>query len=316
MNQSDADDKGAPAIRRILIAVDSSPASMQAVNWTRQVVDAQSRVLIVSVAQNLREFLSLGQLAAVDFGAANDRFLRDANGALVEASRIFEGSDVPVETQLLELAARGGDVAHALVETAEVWHADLLVVGARHHHGLLRWVEGTVSKPVTRLAACSILVVPGDPAMKITHGPQRILFAVDGSSASLQALRSGVQFASADAQVRAVYVVDRAVRMSDLAGLDPLAEAFLATGELALTRAAHLFSSLRCQTETALLDTEPRNDDVPHAIVREAARWGADLIVMGTHGRRGIARWLLGSIASRVASITQTPLLLVRAREQ
>jgi nucleotide-binding universal stress UspA family protein len=47
--------------------------------------------------------------------------------------------------------------------------------------------------------------------------------------------------------------------------------------------------------------------------VREANAWRADLLVMGTHGRRGAARWVLGSVARRVVGITCTPLLLVNS---
>jgi nucleotide-binding universal stress UspA family protein len=43
--------------------------------------------------------------------------------------------------------------------------------------------------------------------------------------------------------------------------------------------------------------------------------WQADLIVMGTHGQRGMVRWMLGTVAGRVAHLTQTPLLLVYAPE-
>ncbi|XUW90467.1 universal stress protein [Burkholderia sp. M6-3] len=50
---------------------------------------------------------------------------------------------------------------------------------------------------------------------------------------------------------------------------------------------------------------------MPNVIVKEADHWRADLVVMGTHGRRGLSHWLLGSVASRVLRITQVPVLLV-----
>jgi nucleotide-binding universal stress UspA family protein len=64
-----------------------------------------------------------------------------------------------------------------------------------------------------------------------------------------------------------------------------------------------------------LIEKRPDQDDIAHAIAREAESWRADLLVLGTHGRRGPARWLLGSVASRVARITKTPLMLVRGSE-
>lgn len=52
--------------------------------------------------------------------------------------------------------------------------------------------------------------------------------------------------------------------------------------------------------------------DAGGAVVREAERWGADLIVVGRHDRRGVARLLLGSVAETVACVSQVPVLLVR----
>jgi nucleotide-binding universal stress UspA family protein len=79
---------------------------------------------------------------------------------------------------------------------------------------------------------------------------------------------------------------------------------------------AHLPGLETVPLEAALVDTETSNDDIAHAIVREAQRWNADLLALGTHGRRGPARWLLGSVASRVARIATTPLMLVHKDEQ
>jgi nucleotide-binding universal stress UspA family protein len=64
-----------------------------------------------------------------------------------------------------------------------------------------------------------------------------------------------------------------------------------------------------------LIKTLTTHDDVPHAIVRDTAEWNGDLLVLGTHGRRGIARWLLGSVAARTARLVDTPVLLARSGE-
>jgi nucleotide-binding universal stress UspA family protein len=78
---------------------------------------------------------------------------------------------------------------------------------------------------------------------------------------------------------------------------------------------AEVFTSLApdISTDSGFLHTKRSGDDVARTIVREAIRWPADLLVMGTHGRRGVAGWVLGSVSNRVARITATPLLLVRA---
>jgi nucleotide-binding universal stress UspA family protein len=188
-------------------------------------------------------------------------------------------------------------------------------MGARHHRGLLRWVEGTVSEPLARRADSSLLLVPDSTRVRTDRAPQRILFALDGSARSLGALRMGLQLASADAQLRAIYVVDRAVHLFDSAPVKMLEGAFLEEGRVTLDLAAQIFADEGRTAETALVETHRSGDDVPHAIIRDAQQWDADLLVVGTHGRRGIARWFLGSVAARTLRLADTPVLLARVPE-
>ena len=210
---------------------------------------------------------------------------------------------------------RDGDIAHALAETAQSWGADLLVLGSRQHHGLRRWVEGTVSDPLAKLARRPLLVIPASHDREAGQAPKRILFAVDGSHAALRAVRYGAHFATPDAQLRAIYVVDRALHLTDFVPVHLLAEGFVGEGNAALAAAKAILASAPGETSTAIVNTERTADDVAHAIVREAVCWDAQLLVMGTHGRRGLVRWFVGSVAGRVARITPTPLLLVCMQE-
>jgi nucleotide-binding universal stress UspA family protein len=110
------------------------------------------------------------------------------------------------------LRGYGGNVSHALASEAQRWNAVQIALGASHHHGLLRWVEGTVSEFVTDHTPCSILIVPSSYVDQIHTYPRRILFAFDGSETSFNAPQSGLHPASPDSLTSAVYVVDRAVR--------------------------------------------------------------------------------------------------------
>jgi nucleotide-binding universal stress UspA family protein len=225
---------------------------------------------------------------------------------------MFAEAGIDVESEVIQPSRQGGYTANALIDAAAQWKADLLVVGARQHHGMLRWIEGTVSEYVTTAAPCSILVVPAGYEADIGPSPQRIVFALDGSAASLSALRFGLRLARPESRLRAIYVVDRAVRLTDFVPIHVLQQAFIEEGHAALAAAASVFAELSNHAETALVKTEPVNDDVPHTIVRDAERWHADLLVVGTHGRRGVARWFLGSVAARTARLARTPLLLAR----
>jgi nucleotide-binding universal stress UspA family protein len=300
------------AIERIVLATDSSSASEKAVAFVGNMAAQNAQVHIVSVVENFSTISPMGPRISAVLNAARAEMLRDAEDSLKHAKDIFEKAGTSVDTQVIDLSKKGGDIAHALIDVADAQDADLLVVGARQHHGLLRWMEGTVSGHLTKHGHCAILIVPAEYNQQ-THGaPRRILFALDGSSVSIDALRIGVQMAAPETQLRAIYVVDHGVRLSDFVPIHLMENAFSKEGEAALANAAAVFATLPNPIETGLIDTAIANDDVPHTIVREAARWDADLVVMGTHGRRGAASWFIGSVANRVARITNIPLLLGR----
>ncbi len=300
---------------RVLVAVDPSEAARHAIAYAQTIAAPGGKVRLVSVAENPRTLVPTGSLTGDTLYSARVELLRDATDVLGEASDAFAKCDVCVESELIDLSKYGGDVVHALVDATDMWQAELLVVGARQHHGLMRWVEGTVSAPLAKLVRCPVLVIPASYMIKAGHLPKRILFAVDGSRQAMEALNYGVRFATPDTYLRALYVVDRAVRVSDLLPIDVLEDAFVEQGTHALAAAEPILAAASGRTSTALARTARTGDDVAHAIVREASDWRADLVVMGTHGRRGIVRWVLGSVAERVARLAQAPLLLVHAHE-
>lgn len=291
---------------RILVSVDSSPMSARVAKYVCGLVRPGVEVRIVSVAENSRALVPLGSLADAVFEAIREELLRDASEAVKLAKDVFADANIDVDARVLELSRLGGYAGNALIDAASAWHADLLVVGARQHHGMLRWVEGTVSEFVTSQTPCSILIVPASYVAAIHAYPRRILFALDGSEVSFNALQSGLHLARPDSSTRAVYVVDRAVRF--------LEDTFIEEGNKVLAAVAGIFANQINPVELGLVKADPPSDDIPHTIVREAQRWHADLVVVGTHGRRGLSRWFLGSVAGRTARITQTPLLMVRPR--
>jgi nucleotide-binding universal stress UspA family protein len=288
--------------------------SGRAAGYIRYLATTGVQVRVISVAENPRTLLPLGSIAEAGLQAVREGLLREAREAAAHAKESLAKANAEVEADVIELSTHSGDTANVLIDAATEWKADLLVVGARQRHGLLRWVEGTVSEPVTTQTPCSILIVPASYDAEIPEFPRRILFALDGSPASLDAMRFGLQLATPEAHLRAVYVIDRAVRLTDFVPIHLLEDAFMDEGRTALANAAGVFANLSNHVETGLLRTKPASDDVPHKIVRESERWHADLVIVGTHGRRGVARWFLGSVAARTARITHTPLLLARPR--
>ncbi|MPW18318.1 universal stress protein [Paraburkholderia sp. CNPSo 3157] len=301
------------AFQRVLVAVDGTEASVRAAEYVNALFAGEAQIALVSVVQSPHTLFPLGATARNVLAAARDELLQDARTALHEIEAMFSGTQP--ETELVELSKHNGDTVQALLDVAARWRADLVVMGARHHHGLSRWVEGTVSEPVTQRTGCSLLLVPENSRVPTNRRPERIVFALDGSVHSLVALRMGLQFAAANTELRAVYVLDRAVHLFDFAPVDMLENAFLEEGQTVLELAARIFAEHQWSANTALIETNRANDDVPHAIVRDAQRWNADLLVVGTHGRRGLARWFMGSVAARTLRLADTPVLLARAPE-
>ena len=133
---------------------------------------------------------------------------------------------------------------------------------------------------------------------------KRILVPVDGSPTSGLCLREAIAFAKAQkARLALVHVVD--VHNSLLAGarggayMADLVEALEQRGRRILAKAAELARKAGLACDTVLLET--LTGPAAEAIVRQAKKSRADLIVMGTHGRRGLRRLVMGSDTEQVA---------------
>ena len=141
---------------------------------------------------------------------------------------------------------------------------------------------------------------------------KRILVPVDGGSTSDKGLDEAAKLArGAGAQFLLLHIVDDTVAFSspEGAGVNVVLDALRASGHEVLEKAAARARRARLQAKTVLVDNFTGR--VAEAIVEQAKRWRADLIVMGTHGRRGVNRLLLGSNAELVIRNSTVPVLLV-----
>ncbi|MCC7083176.1 MAG: universal stress protein [Burkholderiales bacterium] len=144
-----------------------------------------------------------------------------------------------------------------------------------------------------------------------------ILVPIDGSKSSMIGLKHAIALArDQHARIRLLNVVDEAAvatMMGDAAGVvvfPKLIESLRTQGLEALDRAQAAADKAGAKTETVQLAS--RGQAVSAVILREAKRAKVDLIVMGTHGRRGLNRLLLGSDAERVLRDAPVPVLLTR----
>lgn len=144
---------------------------------------------------------------------------------------------------------------------------------------------------------------------------KRILVPVDGTPTSAKGLRAAVRLArETRAKLRLVHVVDEYPTFSvPEVGTDvgTLVDALKAAGARTLARVSRSASAAGVKPETGLVENVGAR--IADAIVKDARRWRADLIVMGTRGRRGVKRALLGSDADLVVRYSKVPVLLVPA---
>lgn len=142
----------------------------------------------------------------------------------------------------------------------------------------------------------------------------RILVGVDGSDTSLRGLAEAIRLAkSTGGRLLLVHVLNALVLESEIASTayyQALAGALRESGARILDHATRMVREADVPFEQKLL--EKIGAYASHEIVAAAEEWGADLIVLGTHGRRGLKRLVMGSDAEVVLRRSPVPVLLVR----
>jgi nucleotide-binding universal stress UspA family protein len=145
---------------------------------------------------------------------------------------------------------------------------------------------------------------------------KHILVAVDGSDTSNLALREAAALArEMQAKLRIVHVVEEVTLNIDAEFvMGEYQEAMRKTGEEVLRKAEAAARESGIKAETKLLEIETLGHRITDMIVEEAQSWPADLIVLGTHGRRGFNHLLMGSVAEGIVRISPKPVLLIRGK--
>lgn len=288
---------------RVLVATDGSPSARVALELARALAwpaGTVLRVVQVVLAASALE----GASRARDGVAAADGALR---AGVAAAARALSRDGITVESDLLA----GGSIGARVVEEAERIDADLVITGSRGHGPIASMLLGSVAAAVVDHAPCPVLVARR-PAVT------SVVFAEDGSESAFEARRllaSWPMFRGKPVRVVSVAhvtapllsgVAPTLVEEARRVHLEMLAEARIAHDRLAGETA----EQLRVAGCAALADT--REGDAATAILACAEDAKADLIVMGSRGRSGMARLLLGSVARNVLHHAHTSVLIVR----
>jgi nucleotide-binding universal stress UspA family protein len=214
--------------------------------------------------------------------------------------------------------AGAGPVADKLVGAVAAVRADLFVVGAHRRGGLARLVHGSVSIASASLAPCNVVAVPFDERTSGLEAPQavrRVLVPYDGSELALQALPWACALLSAGGEIVVLHVLVPHGLAAEGALADPLgdptrAELERVRVEIAGAIAPHVGEARRARGMRARVELTP-GLDAARAVAEAARRLEADVICMTTHGRSGIVRTVMGSVAQRVLKRAGVPVLVV-----
>ena len=144
---------------------------------------------------------------------------------------------------------------------------------------------------------------------------QHLLVAVDGSPTSDRAVTEATGLAKASGgRIRLLNVMDPVAHISGFERPEVYSQEVLprlrSAGEALLQQARQRVEQQGVPVDTVLIETMDAR--IARVVVAPDHAWGADLIVLGTHGRRGLARVLMGSDAEQIARTAPVPVLLVR----
>jgi nucleotide-binding universal stress UspA family protein len=196
-----------------------------------------------------------------------------------------------------------GSASDAVLESARTLDVDLTVMATHGRTGLAHVWCGSVTETVLRRAPCPMLVVR--PLAAAPRPFQRILVPLDGSPLAEAILPHAVEMAR---RYQATLLLLRVTEAHTFPGVDPVdaqvrvvaeAEAYLAEVERSLAAAG------------VAVDCAVRYGHATEEIIDHAERRKADLIAMSTHGRTGLPRAALGSVAETVLRASSVPLLLL-----
>jgi len=294
-------------IRSILVPVDGSQASVPAVDFAiglakgvgAEITFCHSVDLTGAIAQCSTPY------GVTDVAPILEGLEEESKEVLATvAARAIAGA-VPATT--IELA---GPSVSAIVDAAHERHADAIVMGTHGRRGLNRFFLGSTADGVLRRADVPVFVVSGNGANEPRAPFRRIAVAIDDSDPADLALEFALDLAQ-PATTSLVFV--HAVDVRRLYALASAEHAMAAIAQersamrALLAKAAARAQERGIQSEAFILEGDP-----VESLLEFVRAQKVDVIAIGTHGRRGVRRLLLGSVAEGIVRASPAPVVVLR----
>ncbi len=279
--------------RKILVAVDGSESSRNALHQAfRFAIDEKCWITVTSVVPPYEGEIEI--LGVRDIRAA---LRKPCEEALDDAQRFADE-----ERALIKTVCEEGEAHERIVELADAENCDLIIMGRRGLRPVERMLVGRVTARVIGHTHLDVLVVPNNT----TVGWKKIVLATDGSKYSAAAAERAIAFAkSYGGELKVLSVAD----------LPPefYAEAPQAVEDL-VHKAKGFVSAVKKQAEAVGVPAETFVGEAEAYQAINNLRWDqkADIIVLGSHGRTGLRRLLMGSVTEKVIGYASCPVLVVK----
>jgi nucleotide-binding universal stress UspA family protein len=257
---------------------------------------ADGTVHLLFVADTNRDSVTVVENEVVD------TLVQQGQDIVEEGAETLRNLGVAYETDVVQ-----GNPAETIVDYADRYDHDLVVMPTRGQEGLSRYLGGSVSEKVVRLSPVPVLTTRMQADEEFTFPYERVLVPTDGSEAATRAVRHALALAGAlDATVHALSVVE-----DTALGLDVRSTVASEASEQAAREAVESVADLASEYGVEQVETHVEHGS-PVAVVRETIdATDAHAVVMGTTGRRGTDRILLGSVAEKTVRTAPVPVITV-----
>lgn len=287
---------------RILFPTDGSGGADQALEHVLDIASAHgTTVHLLNVADTTRDSLTRVQGEIIDvLEQEGENLLEDV------AERARERGVETVSTVLQ------GEPYRTIVQYADEYDIDLIVMPTHGRSGLQRLLLGSTTERVVRRAEVPVLTIRPDAADAVRYPYRGVAVPTDGSEGASEALSVGADVAT-DAEA-ALYVLSVITYQS--LGIDVRSDIQSAMLE---ESAEEIVEEATAAAERAGVETVDGaveyGSSVHKAILEFLEQRDIDLVVVGTHGRTGFDRFLLGSVAEALLRTSPVPVLTVRPSE-
>jgi len=278
---------------RLLVGVDGSDASLHALREAFKI--STSWVTVVAVAPFYEGDLRLLGVPK------SDRIIREpCETALAQAQKMGDAAGAVIQTR-----CERGEPHERLVELAAAGSRDLIVLGSSGHNLLENLLVGSVTRRVIGFTSKDILVVPPKAAV----GWDKIVMATDGSGHSRQAADRALELARLyGSELLVVSVLDFPAAIRGVAPEERLELLKICEGHVA--EVVKRAEAMEVKAQGLILEGAAYT-----AIADLAREQQANLIVMGSHGKTGLTRLLMGRVTERVIGHAPCPVLVVKGKE-